>query len=311
MTGPALHRPRLADALLLTVAVGAISASGPLIALATAPALALAFWRCALGSAATAAVVLCRPRLRTEMRSLDRRGWRQAVAAGLLLGAHFALWMPSVRLTSVAAATALIATQPVWAVLIARWRGEAVSARVWLGVGLALAGVLLLVRVDLAMSWRAVLGDVMALASAVLAAAYVTAGGEVRQRVSAPSYTLIAYGTAAIPPLLIALLLREQVSGFGLREWVLILTLTITAQLLGHTLINITLRRVSPTVTSLAILFELPGAVIIAALLIGQVPPLVVLPVLVILFTGLALVITAAPTGVRGVADEVREDPPV
>lgn len=311
MTGPAIERPRPSDAVLLSVAVGAISFSGPLIAVATAPALALALWRCAIGSAATAAVVASRAGLRAELARLDGRAWRQAVLAGLLLGAHFALWMPSVRLTSVAAATALIATQPVWAVLLARASGVPISGRVWLGIGISLIGVLLLVRVDLAVSWRAVLGDAMALASAILAAAYVTAGGRVRQQVSAPVYTTIAYAAAVLPSLLVALVIGDALVGFSLREWGLILALTVTAQLLGHTLINVSLRRVSPTVTSLAILFELPGSVILAALLIGQVPPLIVLPVLVLLLLGLALVIAGAHSPSGDLAARVREDPPV
>ena len=44
---------------------------------------------------------------------------------------------------------------------------------------------------------------------------------------------------------------------------------------------------------SLTLLFEIPGAAIIAAVFLGQTPPLLALPAAVLLVAGLALVIRA------------------
>ena len=98
-----LARPPAADLVWLGFALVAISASGPMIAACTAPALAIAFWRCTLGSGATWTFVLARTR--SDLMSLTRREWMLIVGAGLLLGAHFATWVPSLRFTSVAAST--------------------------------------------------------------------------------------------------------------------------------------------------------------------------------------------------------------
>ena len=92
----------------------------------------------------------------------------------------------------------------------------------------------------------------------------------------------------------IALVAGASLSGYAARDWWLIIALTVLAQLLGHTLINRVLGSVSATVTSLAILFELPGAVIIAAAWLGLVPPLAVLPALGLILLGLIVVIRAA-----------------
>ena len=62
--------------------------------------------------------------------------------------------------------------------------------------------------------------------------------------------------------------------GFAPITWVQLLALTAGAQLLGHSLINVVLQTTSPTVVSLAILFEMPGAALIAAIWLGQHPPL-------------------------------------
>jgi len=280
------------NAIALTVAVAAISTSGPLVVAITAPALAIAFWRCALGAGATGLWVSLRQR--AELRGLNRREQRVTVLAGLLLAVHFATWIPSLRFTSVASSTALVATQPVWAALLARLRGKTVPGRVWLGIGVSLFGVLVLTGIDASIDRSVLFGDLLALAGAVFAAAYVTAGESARATVSTSVYTLTAYATSAIVLLVLCVVGNQALVGFSVRDWVLIALLTAGAQLLGHTLINRTLRTTSATVTSLAILFEMPGSIIIAAIFVGQRPPASVIPAVALLFVGLMIVISSS-----------------
>jgi drug/metabolite transporter (DMT)-like permease len=69
--------------------------------------------------------------------------------------------------------------------------------------------------------------------------------------------------------------------------------LTLGAQLLGHTLFNVVLRTTSPTVVSLFLLLEVPGAALIAALWLKQVPPLAAIPAAALLLLGLGIVVSA------------------
>ncbi len=286
--------PRV-DALLLVVALAAVSTSGPLIAATAVPALAIAFWRNALAAGVLVPVVLTRRR--AELRGLTRRERRLALAAGALLALHFAVWIPSLRYTSVASATALVATQPVWAALLVRARGHHVSVRVWTGIGVAVSGALLLSAADLQVSGRALVGDVMAVAGGAFAAGYMVVGSEVRRSVSTTTYTTVCYATTALLLLPVCLLGGQSLSGYGGREWLQLLALTAGAQLLGHSLFNTVLRSVSPTVVSLSILFEIPGAALIAALFLGQTPPLLAVPAAVLLMLGLGLVVRAGESG--------------
>jgi len=122
-----LDLPPATDLAVMTIGVVAVSTSGPLIAAAAAPALAVAFWRNAF--AAGVLVPLVAVRHRAEVASLTRREWRLAIVAGVLLAAHFAAWVISLRLTSVASATALVSTQPIWVALLARRSGTTMPAR--------------------------------------------------------------------------------------------------------------------------------------------------------------------------------------
>lgn len=282
--------PSAQDALLLGVAVLAVSTSAPIIAACTAPALAIAFWRCFLGAAVTGGWLA----LRRSTVSAPRPALLAAIAGGVLLALHFAAWIPSLRYTSVASAAALVATQPVWAALLARARGARVSGWVWVGIAIALSGVVVLTGIDFALDPRSLFGNALALLGAMLAAGYVSVGETARQHLPTAVYSTIGYGTAAAVLLPMALLSGAALSGYSARDWWLIVALTVLAQLIGHTLINRVLGSVSATVTSLAILFELPGAVIIAAAWLGLVPPLAVLPALALILLGLVVVVRAA-----------------
>jgi hypothetical protein len=182
LTSSAVGRPTRTDVLLVAVALTAVSTSGPLIAATAVPALAIAFWRNALASGLLLPVALAT--CRDELRRLDRRELRLAAVAGVMLALHFATWTPALTYTSVASATALVATQPVWAALISGRRGEPVGRAVWLGIGIAMSGAALLAAVDLQVSGEALVGDLLALAGGAFAALYMTAGSEVRRSVS-------------------------------------------------------------------------------------------------------------------------------
>ena len=282
-----LDRP---DALLMLVGLTAVSTSGPLIAATAAPALAIAFWRNAMATSLLVPAVLLTAR--EELRGLDRRERRLALLAGSLLALHFATWTPSLTRTSVASATALVATQPVWAALIARLRGEVVSRRVWSGIAVAMCGALLLTGADLQVRGSALLGDLLAVAGGVFAAGYMVAGSEVRRSVSTTTYTAVCYGTTALLLLAACLVLRQSLAGYAAADWARLVALTAGAQLLGHSLFNRVLRTVSPTVVSLALLLEIPGAALIAAVFLGQHVPLLALPAAALLLAGLGLVVS-------------------
>jgi drug/metabolite transporter (DMT)-like permease len=288
---PAIHRPPPSDLLLIVVGVLGVSTSGPIIAALAAPALAIAFWRNAFGTAALVPYALARHR--HELRFLRGRSLWLTLAAGVLLAAHFALWVPSLAFTSVASSTALVCMQAVWAALFSRLVGQSLPKAAWVGMLLAIVGVLLVTGVDFSLSPRALVGDVMALLGGVFSGAYVVVGGQVRRTVSTTAYTVVCYGLCALLLLLACLIAGQPLTGYSARDWLLLLALTVFAQLLGHSVLNLVLRSTSATVVSLAILFEVPGAALLAAWWLGQTPPLAALPALVLMLVGIAIVIRA------------------
>ncbi|MEO7572453.1 MAG: DMT family transporter [Acidimicrobiales bacterium] len=284
-------RPPPGDFVLLGIAIVAVSTSAPLIAGADAPTLAIAFWRNALALPILGVWLLVRRGERTAWQARSAADRRLSRIAGALLAAHFATWIPSLSYTSVASSVALVATQPVWAALIARRRGEHIQRSAWVGIGLALAGTVVLTGVDLSISSRALFGDLLALVGGILAAAYVTVGAEVRRTVSTISYALVCYATAAVLLLALCVATGQVLSGYDRDTWLAIGGLVLGAQLLGHTLMNLVLRSISPTAVSVAILFEILGATLIARIAFGETPPAGAWPAGLLIAVGVVVVI--------------------
>ena len=301
------HDAPLLTAGLIATGVIAVSFSGPIAASTLAPALAVALWRNAFGAMAGAPFTLVRRR--AELVSLVRER-RQvlatAILAGLFLALHFGLWIPSLRLTTVTASTALVTTTPLWTVALARLRRTPVPRGVLVGVVLALVGVAVITGVVASASADNLRGDLMALGGGAAAAGYVTAGESVRRTVGTASYSLVAYTACALALLPVCLLTGTALWGFSARSWVEIVVLTLTAQLLGHTVLNRALRSAGATTVSLAVLLEVPGATLVAWVWLGQAPPLAIVPGAALVLAGLAVVVrTQARARSRRVVTEV------
>ena len=279
--------------LLAVVGVLGVSASGPLMAATDAPALAIAFWRNALGAAAVAPFAVLRPR--AGLGSLSRWELVQTLSAGVMLAAHFATWITALQLTSVASATAMVSLQAAFVVLIDRLGGNPVRRSVVTGLVVSLIGVVVVCGVDFSLSTEALSGDALALAGGLFAAVYTVIGGSVRRSVPTTTYTSLCYGTCALVCLLVCLVGGLQLSGFDGRTWAALIGVTVCAQLLGHSVFNYLLAVISPTVVSLVLLLEVPGAALLAGVFLDQTPPVGVYGGLLLIVAGLAIVVTTGP----------------
>jgi drug/metabolite transporter (DMT)-like permease len=277
--------------LLLVVGILAVSLSGPLMALMVVPPLAIAFWRNGLATVALGAGVATGRR--TELAGLRGRPLRLVLLSGLALAVHFGTWVTSLTLTSVASATAIVCLQIAWVVAWQLFQGERFEPRVAAGLAIAFSGVLVVSGVDFTVSTKALLGDVLALVGGLAAAAYMLIGSRARQATSTTTYTFVCYGSCALLLLVACLVSGQDLAGYPLSQWGLLVLVTLTAQLMGHSVFNHLLATLPATVVSLALLLEVPGAALLAALILGQVPPLGALVGLGVIVAGMALVIVA------------------
>ena len=284
--------PGRTDSLWILLAVAAVSLSAPIVAASDEPGLSVAFWRTTMASALLVPLALWRHR--PQFLACFERENRAVIVAGVLLALHFATWLPSVSLTSVASSTALVAMQPAWSALYARLAGRHVAPGAWLGMGVSICGAAVITGVDVTISTRALEGDLLALVGGALAAAYVQAGSRGRQRISTTPFTAVCYSVAALTLLPVCLVAGAPLGGYDTRNWLLLLALTAGPQLLGHSVMNHVVGTTSPAMLSLCILFEVPGAAFVAWLWLGQRIDTSVIPGLVLIILGMVIVVRSS-----------------
>lgn len=276
----------------VTVAILAISTAAIFIRLSNAPALIIAFWRLAIATAILAVPALLVPRYREGILALGLRDWLLLSVVGVVLAIHFASWIESLALTSVAASVTLVTLHPVFVGLASsRLFGEGLPARAWVGVVAALGGGAIIALSDSQRGPEPLLGDLLALIGAVAAAIYFLAGRGFRRRLPLLAYVVPVYAATSVALVAMALIAGDPLTGWPVREYVLFAALAIVPMILGHTLLNYALKYVTAPVIATTVLGEPVGSTILALIILSEVPPgLTVVGALVVL-AGIGLVV--------------------
>ena len=280
--------PQRPDLFRLGLGTLGIGTSGPLIALSAMPVVVLIFWR-NLGGALLTLPFAVKAFVTHDYKY--RRAMALSALSGVVLAFHFIGFFLAMRWTSIAAGTALVALQPIFAALIVKFLGGDIPSRAWLGMGIAFIGVIMISGVDLSISWLAFQGDIAAVIAAVLSAIYVLIGSKVQREIGTHTYTSICYFFCAITSLPIALVLDFKLFDFELREWLLLLALIAGAQILGHSMFNAALKRVSPAIVSLIVFLEVPVSTLLAIWWLGQTPSIALIPGIIVILSGCVLVV--------------------
>jgi drug/metabolite transporter (DMT)-like permease len=246
------------------IAIGAAAIFARFAMTATGPLAASAL---RLGIAATPLVVVALVRGAYVRR--DAATERRLLLAGVVLAAHFACWLWSLRLASVAIATLLVCTTPIWAeawtiARTRRWRPMLLA-----GIAAAIAGVAIIAGIPSRTETPA--GIALALAGAVCFAAYL-----LLVRASDGRYDTLAVvaRTYPIATLLLtagALIAHEAWPPAGAHlAWGGILAMALGSQLFGHSALNAAVRTLSATLVGMTVLLEPVIAAIAAAFLFGE-----------------------------------------
>ena len=285
--------------LVLIVAVLATTYAGPIVRLATAPALAIAFWRLALVLPATGGLAAWErvrerggPSAPGAARPASRSLLRLMALSGLLLALHFWSWIASLRFTTVSSSVVLVSLKPVfaWGIAAAWLHEHPTRVEAW-GIGLAVIGASLIGIGDTGLSLGAAGGDGLALLGAVTGAGYYVIGRRVRQTVGIWGYATAVYTVAAGALALLALVRGVPLTGFASQDWAVFAAMAAGPMLLGHTGMNYALRHFRATTVNVAALGEPVGATVLAWVIpaIHEVPRAMALMGGALVLVGIAL----------------------
>jgi drug/metabolite transporter (DMT)-like permease len=258
----------------------------------------LSFATIAAGRCGVSAVALCVAApvaTWTALHALDAKRRAALAGAGLLLAAHFALFLGGLLATSLPAAAALVSLEPL-AVVVAAWIAFGVrpGRREQLGIAIATVGAVVVSR-GVGQGEHRLLGDVLVLGAVVVFGAYVAFARALREAMPALPYAASVYGVATLALLPFAVLVDARRPDPPASAWLGVVALGLVPTLVGHTLLQRGARRLPPSLVALVSPGETVGAILIGAAMSRAPTP--------VEWAGAALVVLGtcvAVTGARG-----------
>jgi drug/metabolite transporter (DMT)-like permease len=210
------------------------------------------------------AVAIRRARSSDSGPPISPRGAALALLAGAAFGTDIALWHHAIVRTSIANATLLVNTTPIYVglftLLVLR---EPLGRGFALGAALALAGAALLLGVE-AGDARGLRGDSLALAAALFYTGYILVMTKARATLDAlTAITCMSVAAAAVLGVY-GLALGDAFRGFPLQSWLAMGAAAVVSQLIGAFSIVWAVRFMPASFTSVALVAQPVVATLLA-----------------------------------------------
>jgi drug/metabolite transporter (DMT)-like permease len=195
--------------------------------------------------------------------------------AGAFLAGHFAVWITALTLTSVSSATVLVTIQPLFLTVLAHViLKERVDRWGYLAIVLALTGAALISWGDFRLSEGHLVGDLLSLAGALLAAFYLLIGRTLVGKLGTINYTLPLYATSALLLTTIMFIYGSTPLPGQTHDYLWFVLLAVVPTLLGHSLFNYSLKHFKAHLVGIVILGEPIMASVWALILFRESPTL-------------------------------------
>ncbi len=261
----------------LLVSIVSVSFAAIFIKICSAPSLSIAFYRLLFTTLLILPFVLLHKKTRNELRNLSRSTILIMAGIGLILAAHFALWITSIELTSIASSVILVTAHPLLVGPVSHFfLKERLSTVNAFGIGLSVSGVFVLVygNYGFAQGLDTLEGNILAILGGVAAGLYIIGGRKLRKTVSVASYAVVVYAVGTVALFFTCLLFNAPVYNLRIEDYGIILLMAVVAGIFGHTLYNWSLEYVRASLASVVLLGEPIGSSLLAFAIpqIHQVP---------------------------------------
>ena len=282
----------------LAMGVAAIGAAAVLIRLAEAEPLTIAAYRMSVGAVAVGGFALLTAR--SQFAAIRRADLGWLLLAGAFLAVHFATWITSLQMTSLANSVFLVTTTPIFAAIGSHlFLRDRIGIPMSLAVAFSLGGGIVLATGEAATGRGGFGGDALALAGAVAMAGNLIVGRRLRGRIPLLPYVTVIYGVAAVLLIASALVSGAPMTGLPSDAYLWMVLAGLIPQTIGHSALNWALAHASATAVSMSTRAEPVIATLVAIPVLGEVPPWTIFPGGLLLFVGVALAVRSEMTSRR------------
>lgn len=216
-------------------------------------------------------VLMHRPK-QTATQQERRRALKITGFAGFSLAIDLIAWHWCLQFASVAAATLMGNTAPLWVALVGfLFFGERFGLRFILGMAAAFGGVwLLLAGGEKPLDIHDSLAFVLGMIGAITYAGYLRGGKMARAHLSTAEVMLWGSLTASLILLPVGLLTEDKILPQSLTGWGAVLGLALVSQTIGQSLINWAVAHLPAAFSSLTLLINPLASAVFAWILLGE-----------------------------------------
>lgn len=263
------------------------SLSSIIIRFSQSPALVISAYRMLFTSLMLLVPVMLNNR--SEFKKITPKEYMLCTVSGIFLALHFASWISSIKMTTVANSTILVSCSPIFVALANYFiTKEKLKRKMAIGIFMSLIGTAI---IAMGSSQEAannmMLGNILAFLGAIFVAGYLVIGGIARKSLSAGVYVFIVYSVSAVVLFIMCFISGTPVYPYPPREILLFVALAFFCSILGHTVYNYMVKYVSSTMISVSTLSEPIFASVLALLIFKEIPSIYTLLGGIIIITGI------------------------
>ncbi len=261
------------------------------------PTTVIIAFRMTLGTLALTPIVL--HYYRPQLSALSRRDLFICASSGLWMSVHLLTGFAALEHTTILISGIIGGTLPIWVALLEVYiLHTRLSLKVWIGLGITLAGGALMTLAgngDAQLGNDPLLGGFLSLLAALTGAIYAIIGRSVRDKIPFVPYMWLIFGFGAIFCNVIILTRQETYTGYSANGYFALLMLTLLPQLIGHGVYNYVLRRLPATFASLVGQFGIVISAVLAYIFFREAPGWLQIPGSIAMIAGITLVNFARP----------------
>ncbi|MEZ4666668.1 MAG: DMT family transporter [Anaerolineae bacterium] len=212
---------------------------------------------------------------RSSLRQLNKSDLVMMIVAGFLLSMHLLAGFAALEHTSVLISNVIGSTLTIWVALMEVYLlGVQLGRFVWIALGVTLIGGLIIALTgnNQSLGDNPSLGNLLALMAALAGAAYAISGRQSRSKIPFLVYVWLLFGFGGIFSLVVVAITHGSFVGHTANGYLAIIMLTLSAQLVGHSIYNYVLRRLPATLVSVSSQIGTVISAVLAFLLLKEIP---------------------------------------
>ena len=194
------------------------------------------------------------------------------ILSSIVLGMHFFIWFESLNHTSIANSVVLVTLNPLFVSLGAYFfLNEKEGKELWIGIFITIVGVILICFDDFdSLESESFYGDFLALLGGLMFSIYLLIGRSLRRSIPFLPYITFCYGMSGLFLFVLLCITGVPPITYNSNFYFYLIMMILFPTLIGHTIINYALRKITSGKVAFCILGEPCVSIVLGAIILNE-----------------------------------------